>query len=255
MSERLSETQQLLCFFVLAFGGAWSAAVPAVLYQSFPKWSAFVILFSPAVAALVTAALSGGIAGVRELLRRYLLWKAPVKWYLVAVLLIPALFLIAAVIVRKDNLGTLWTGNAWYFVIASFGFLMFITSGEEIGWRGFALPQLQRVVGNPLLAGIALGVIWGVWHLPVYLIPEQSGFPFPLFVLFTTGLSIIYTVLFNNTGGSLFFAVLLHASTDITPRMMQIGNFPVLIWSIIVALTWISAIVLYLVTKQRAAAT
>ncbi len=144
----------------------------------------------------------------------------------------------------------MWTGSPWYFLIASFGFLMIINSGEEIGWRGFALSRLQSVIKNPLVASMVLGAIWGLWHLPMYLNPEQSSDPLILFLLFVMGISVIYSVLFNNTRGSLLLAVILHASTDIAPRFMQITKFTPVSWSIIVALTWISAMILCYATKN-----
>jgi hypothetical protein len=73
-------------------------------------------------------------------------------------------------------------------------------------------------------------------------------------LLFIVGLSVIYSVLFNNTGGSLLLAVLLHASTDIPPRFLRIAAFTPVSWSILVALIWVSAIGLYLMTRRVAAA-
>jgi len=172
-----------------------------------------------------------------------------------ALLLIPAIFLVTAVIMFRTNFESLWTGSPWYFLIVSFGWLMFINSGEEIGWRGFALSRLQSVIKNPLVAGVILGIIWGLWHLPMYLNPEQASFPLILFLLFIIGISIIYSVLFNNTHGSLLMAVVLHASTDIAPRFMQIANFTSVSWSIIVIFTWISAMILYTMTKNSAPVT
>jgi membrane protease YdiL (CAAX protease family) len=249
MKLKTSKTQQLIIFFVLAFFIGWLAFIPIFLYHTSPTPGAFIFLFSPALAALITAALANGIIGVKEVLRRYLIWKFPLRWYSLALLLLPAIFLVAGLISFRTNLESVWTGSPWYFLIASFGYLMFINSGEEIGWRGFALSRLQSVIKNPLVASIVLGAIWGLWHLPLYLNPEQSSFPLILFLLFIMGISIIYSVLFNNTHGSLLMAVVLHASTDIAPRFMQIANFTPVSWSIIVACTWISAMILYYVTK------
>jgi uncharacterized protein len=247
-----SKTQQLIIFFVLTFIIGWLTFLPVLLYHVYPTAGAFIFLFSPALAALITAALANGIAGVKDVLGRYFLWNFHVKWYVLAILPLPAIFLVVGVILFVNNLGSLWTGSQWYFVIASFGFLMVINSGEEIGWRGFALSRLQSVVKNPLVSSISLGAIWGIWHLPLYLNPDQSSFPLILFLLFIMGISIIYSVLFNNTRGSLLIAVLLHASTDIAPRFIQIANFTTVSWSIIVVLTWIFAAILYYATKNTA---
>lgn len=250
VKHKMSETQQLIIFFVLAFAIGWLAFLPIFLYHASPKPGAFIFLFSPALAALITAALTNGVTGVKEVLGRYLLWKFHIKWYLLALLLLPSIFLVDAVISFRTNLQSLWTGSSWYFLVASFGFLMMINSGEEIGWRGFALSRLQSVIKNPLVAAIVLGAVWGLWHLPIYLDPQQSNFLLPLFLLFIMGISMIYSVLFNNTRGSLLMAVVLHASTDIAPRFIQIEKFIPISWAILVLLTWISAVILYLMTRN-----
>jgi len=251
MRLKTSKTQQLIFFFVLAFVIGWLAFIPVFLYHASPKPSAlFIFLFSPALAGLITAALTNGMTGVKEVLGRYLIWKFQIRWYLLVLLLLPVIFLFVALISFRTNLESLRTGSPWYFLIASFCYLMFINSGEEIGWRGFALSRLQSVIKNPLVASIVLGLIWGIWHLPIYLNPEQSSFPLILFLLFIIGISIIYSVLFNNTHGSLLMAVVLHASTDIAPRFMQIAKFTSTSWSILVVLTWISAMILYYATRN-----
>ncbi len=172
------------------------------------------------------------------------------KWSLLAFLLIPAIFLFAAMFITRASLQHLWMGNSWLFVVASFLFLMVINSGEEIGWRGFALPRLQSVYGNPLVASIILGLIWGVWHLPEYLNPAQSSFPFPVFLLFTTGISIIYTILYNRSSGSLLVAVIFHVSTDIMPRILNMIVFTSSTWLWITGLTWVAALLLYWLTRR-----
>jgi uncharacterized protein len=250
MKFKASKVQQLIVFFVLTFVIGWLTFIPAMLNHAQPTFGAFIFLYSPALAALITVSLVNGFAGIKAVLKRYFLWKSPIRWYLFSVLLLPAIFLAAGGVLLLTKNASLWTTSPWYFVVASFGFLMIINSGEEIGWRGFALGRLQSVIKSPFVASIVLGVIWGLWHLPMYLDPRQAGFPLILFLLFIIGISIIYTVLFNNTRGSLLLAVILHASTDIAPRFMQIAHFTTLSWSIIVALTWLSALILFFATKN-----
>lgn len=136
-------------------------------------------------------------------------------------------------------------------MLISFSWLMFINSGEEVGWRGFALPRLQRLSKKPVYASLVLGIFWSAWHLPIYLVPGQSSIPLPLFFLFTIGLSFIYTVLFNKTSGSLVSVVLLHAGTDIMPRILNITLFSDRTWLIFGILIWISAIVLFVIFEKK----
>lgn len=250
MIPNFSKTGQLIVFFVLAFAIGWLAFVPAMLSHVSQTPGAFIYLFSPALAGLITAFLAEGPAGVKKVLGRFLIWRFSLDWYLLAILLLPAIFLVAGLITLAQGSSTIWTGNPWYFVLASFFFLMVINSGEEIGWRGFALPGLHEVVKNRLVAGLILGLLWGLWHLPVYLDPQQSSFPLPLFLLFIIGLALVYSIVFDHTAGSLLAAILLHAGTDIAPRFIQIANFNTTSWAIVVILVWVSAIILYFVTRS-----
>jgi uncharacterized protein len=99
-------------------------------------------------------------------------------------------------------------------------FLLFIfpgsAGGEEIGWRGFALPLLQAV-RSALGASVVLGVVWGVWHLPLFLLGAdiRPVSLFPAWVLLTVAASVIYTWMYNGTGGSLLIVVLLHAASNL----------------------------------------
>ncbi len=182
-------SRQLITFFVIAFVLTWAAWIPVFSHpDQVPSQVSFIGLFAPAISALVVASLANGTTGIKNVLKKYFTWHLDVKWSLLAFLLIPVIFLFAALLITKANFQRLWIGNSWLFIAGSFLFLIVINSGEEIGWRGLALPRLQRIFGNPLLASLVLGIIWGVWHLPEYLIyrwpaqrrvkprsPEQRG--------------------------------------------------------------------------------
>jgi membrane protease YdiL (CAAX protease family) len=90
--------------------------------------------------------------------------------------------------------------------------------GEEPGWRGFALPRLQRLRG-PFVGSLTLGLLWAFWHLPYFWMPEwgtpkNSVIDVVWFVLADVALTIVYTWVFNNTKGSLLIVILVHASND-----------------------------------------
>jgi len=249
MRTTWSLRRQLRIFFLLAFGISWLTWIPAFTIPQFPRPVVFIGLFAPALAALIVASLASGLEGIRELVGRYRIWQFSVGWYGLAILLIPLIFIVAGTLTRSTP--TLWRSNSWYFNLASFALLTVMNSGEEIGWRGFALPRLLALKRSPLWTSLLLGAIWGVWHLPTYLIPGQSSFPLPLFLLLLCGLSLIYTSLFVKTGGSLIAAVLLHASTDIAPRLLDITQFSVVTWGCIVALVWLSGVLLWYLARPH----
>jgi len=103
-------------------------------------------------------------------------------------------------------------------VVVTFLFSIFPGSalGEELGWRGFALPRLQAR-RSALAASLIVGAVWGTYHFPLFLLGSPVR-PFALFLPFALScviMSIFYTWMYNGTGGSLFIAVLLHAATNL----------------------------------------
>jgi uncharacterized protein len=254
MKQHLSTPRiQLVVFFLIAFILAWATWIPAFLLPDFPKQLVFIGLFAPAISGLVVAWIAGGKAGIAEVLGRYKQWRFGLQWYGLSIVLIPTFFLLALLLNGMNSaqpLRPFLVGSPLYFVLASFVWLMLINSGEEIGWRGFGLPILLETVKSPVAASLILGVIWGLWHLPIYLIPGQSSFPYPLFLLLTVASSFIYTSLFIKTNGSLLPAVLLHASTDIGPRIFQIAKFTPTVWLTIDTFILIAAVLLIYPTRS-----
>lgn len=250
--KRNELSTQLSIFFLLAFAIAWGTWFPSFLHPQSLRLLSFVGLFAPAISALIVAFYLNKERGIKELLGRYTRLRFGISWYIIAILLVPFLFTLSFWLdglFFHTSFKNILLPTSPYFIFAAFIWLMFINSGEEIGWRGFALPKLQKLFKNPLYATLLLGVLWSSWHIPIYLTPGQSSFPLVLFFLFTIGLSFIYTVVFDKTGGSLFSVVLLHASTDVVPRVLNITLFKSTTWLILGILTWISAIVLVIANK------
>ena len=129
---------------------------------------------------------------------------------------------------------------------------------EEGGWRGFALPRMERLHG-PLLASLIVGVLWALWHLPEFLVSSWTasmGGGILSIILFTLGaitFTIVITWVFNNTRASLLLAILVHASIDtfggtlaaIFPAKAVASPFPYLISFGVVA------VVLIVLTRGR----
>ncbi len=223
----------------MAFLIAWAAWIPVVRYPSSPTQLAFIGLFAPALAAFSTAAVFGGMGSVRDIVRRLTILRFPLQWALVSTLIMPAIYgtaIGALKVLRLARGGPLFSGNSPLFIVTAFTWLLFVNSGEEIGWRGFALPLLLERFPRPVLVSLAFGVVWGAWHLPLYLLPGQSAFPFPLFLIFTSLQSVLYTIIFIRTKGSLLPAILLHAGTDIAPRLLQLSRVPSAFWLIVDAI-------------------
>jgi uncharacterized protein len=133
--------------------------------------------------------------------------------------------------------------------------LIFVPLGEEVGWRGYALPALQGR-NNTLLASVVLGVIWTLWHLPLFFNPatSYSNTTFWVFMVFLLPFPIVYTWIFNSTGGSVLMAMILHAVTNasIGPLWRATPEYSTAlsntnVYLLQAALLWVAAIGLVLV--------
>ena len=226
----------MLTFFTATFLIAWGTWIPLFVKPSLPRQIAFIGLFAPALAGLMTAALYGGQGSVREIVRRITILTFSPQWVLLSAFIMPAIYMTALGVlrvIRPREAAPLFAGNTPFFIAASFVWLVFVTSGEEFGWRGYALPRLLECSNSPVLISIGLGFVWGLWHLPLYLLPGQSAFPLPLFLIFTSSQGVLYTLIFVRTKGSLLPALLLHAGTDIAPRVFQLPHLPEVFWIIV----------------------
>jgi membrane protease YdiL (CAAX protease family) len=216
------EQHPLASFFLLAYAISWLLWAPLVVSgDSTPSGPGLVLLLLgslvPSTVAILLVAVLHGRAGVRKLLRRLLMWRVGVGWWI-------AVALVSTLATGAVGLSVMLGGQSPDVTVtipgavALFVFSLFPGSagGEEIGWRGFALPQLQAA-RSALGATLVLGVVWGVWHLPLYLVGTDIR-PLVLFapwVVLAVAASVIYTWIYNGTGGSLLMVVLFHAASNV----------------------------------------
>mgnify|MGYP001549267700 CR=1 FL=1 len=271
----LLRARPLLWFFVLAYAVTWLLWLPLVLggVPAFSQTTHAPSLYTlPGIALGVTGtaffmtAVTGGRAGGRDVARCLVRWRVGVPWYLVAVLLIPVgQVLVTAAMVSPGALRALTPAALVAYPGAYVAHFFFGPLFEESGWRGFALPRLQHRFG-PMRATLLLGLLWSGWHFFLYA-PTwfaggvvTGGLGLGLFVVFTTGLTVVFTWLSNNTRASLLLAILLHGSVDGTATYLQVladrgvisadaASFSVEIGVLIVAV--LTALVLIALTRGR----
>jgi membrane protease YdiL (CAAX protease family) len=172
------------------------------------------------LAALLMTWATLGWPAVRELYRRYLMWRVGWKWYL-ALLIIPAV-MVASVYLWAAIAGTppdFSNVNADKFRPPGFSRLAFaipflltdmIANGEEMGWRSYVLPRLQAKY-SALAAALITGAIWALWHLPKMLTHWDWGY-FAVFLVDTIVKSVLLAWIYNGTRGSLLLTVMAHAA-------------------------------------------
>lgn len=167
-------------------------------------------VWAPAIAALLVVARHTGRAGVRRFVGRLRIWRAPWGWWAFLVLGMAAVFFGGALLRRGVEGAALpQMGLGELAILAAF--MLGLGPVEELGWRGVALPILQRR-WSPLVAGLAVGAVWALWHLPAFLLQGtvQSGWSYTSFVAGTIAASVLMTGFVNAAGGSILVAVLFH---------------------------------------------
>jgi uncharacterized protein len=266
MSPGTVRRVQLPLFFALAYLITWSIQIPAYFYAhgrgelltneanvvTFQDaflgtvspaflwvFLLFVFSFGPTIAGLIVIGLAQGRAGYRELGARLGRVRVPGK-YVVAVFLIPVALSLAAIAVGFVLNGfqpfpyepLVPIALAIPFLIY---LLIFTGLAEEIGWRGCALPELQRRHTAEKASWI-LGIAWGLWHLPSNLMAPflagQLTIPIALatvlgLTLGIVGWTIVLTWIFNSTGGSLFWLIVIHGFANWVQSyvVLSSGNF------------------------------
>jgi uncharacterized protein len=241
-------------FFVLTFALTWASWLAAASLPALRVPLLYLGVFAPAIVALSLTARADGRAGVIALLRRLVEGRVAARWYVFAFGYMAAIKLTAAVLHRV--IAGAWPrfGDEPWFVMIAATLLSVVVggqTGEEIGWRGYALPRLAARFGFGG-ASLILGVIWACWHLPLFFFPgsDTNGQSFPLYLLQVTAMSVAFAWLYVHVNGSLLLTMLLHAAVnntkDIVPSAVPgAANLWALSTSMVawltVALLWVCA--------------
>lgn len=229
--------RSLLRFFLLTYALTWVCFISVVKMSHAPRPTApatailsgsLLLLgtFAPALMALAVTARDEGRRGVRVLLRRMIQWQVGWRWYLFAVAYMPAVKLSVALIYRLmtgawPRFGT----DGWYIIVPAIIISTPVQAGEEIGWRGYALPRLAGRFGFAR-ASLLLGLIWACWHLPLFFVPgaDKYGQSFPVWTLQVVALSVAITWLYAGAGGSLLLTMLMHSAVNQTVGIIPSAN-------------------------------
>jgi membrane protease YdiL (CAAX protease family) len=209
----------LIPFIALTFGLTWGIAallifftdpIVAVFGEIHMGHPLFILaVYSPGIAGVILVGRRWGWRALGSFFRRLTLWRASGPWWAFLILGIPAVFYLGATV--KGTVGDPFPFSPWTRVFPALALALFLGPIEEFGWRGLALPLLQRKFA-PFWAGLILGVIWALWHIPAFLMggTPQSSWSFLPYFFGVVALSVIQTPLFNDSRGSLLIAVLYH---------------------------------------------
>jgi hypothetical protein len=214
------KTKTLTPFLAITFGLTWGIAallifatdqVVAIFGEISSSNPLYILaVYSPGIAGVFLIWRHYGLKGLGSFFRRLTLWRMPRVWWLFLVLGIPVLAYLSAAL--NGTISDPFPYSPWYQVFPALAAAFFLGTFEEFGWRGLALPLMQRKMA-PFWAGLTLGIIHAVWHIPAFLLGGGVQYGAWSFVPFFAGaiaLNIIIIPLFNNSRGSLLIAYLYH---------------------------------------------
>jgi len=229
--QHKGERGELFHFFAITFIWTWFLNLPRVL-SAFGMLTissmlnailGYTSVFGPMAASFYLVAKKDGKKGINKIWRRGWNLSFDRKYLLSAILLMPANGLLTFLVMGVLNISVPWEYSLPWMLVIPIGLVIWLFGAypEEFGWRGYALPRLIKFQ-NPLIASLLLGLIWGVWHLPLHFIPSTTQYVIPVweYILQTMALSVMYTWLFQKTNGNLFVASLFHFSGNLTGALI-----------------------------------
>ena len=246
---------ELVAFFALSYALTWAAFVTVARWVPAQTAAGYALVlfgaYTPGIVALLLTAKNEGRGGVANLLRRIALVDAPLRLYVLALTYIAVVKLTAAILHR------LITGAWPPFGTESLALIPLaiaistpFQAGEEIGWRGFALPRLADRFGLKT-ASLLLGIIWATWHLPQFYIAGADTYhqSFVVWAPQVVGMSVALAWVYAKSGGSLLLVMLMHSAINNSKDIVASGalvppgvfsfNAPLMAW-LVLGVMWMA---------------
>ena len=239
------QARDLILFFFMTFLLTWGIAglfifAPDLMVPIFGELTGshplfYIAVWAPAISALIMVLYRHGLSGLRRFLSRLLQWRAAPVWWALILIVAPLIFYIGAFF--KGDEYELFPFESLSAFLLAFFFMAIKGSIEEMGWRGLALPLLQRRMA-PFWAGLVVGIVWAVWHTPAFLLSGTvyGAWSYLPFFVGTLAISVIMTPLFNKSGGSILLPALLHMQliNPLWPDVQPYDNWITIIVAVVV---------------------
>ena len=204
------EKKEIIIFSVIVI--ALSSLICFISYNLDNSNLSILAVFTPSLVALVLTAITKGKKGVLELFVKQTVKKTAFKWLLLSVIGIPVLASLAMLTSLSFDISKF--GLRTTQLLPQIVIIVLIAIGEEYGWRGFLLPRLLKKL-NVFYSSMILGLIWGVWHFPAYLI--ETGVPlnmhFLVFLLWVVIGTLFISWIYYYTK-SVLTSILIHISAN-----------------------------------------
>jgi CAAX protease family protein len=258
-STSATNNRPVIAFYILAFVITWLGWIPQALYgRGLSSFNSPLLNFlaggGPTLAAVVVILLIKEKGGLKKLFGTLFKLSVSFGWY---VFVFGFWSVVTAIVLGiRAIFGQtlpLFSQFEWIELFPIFGYMLITNVWEEIGWRGFALPRLQSSFSDLKIVFI-MGLLWSLWHLPLVLDPTSTMSRVPWYGLIIWELSsvVIYTWLYEQTRGSLFFVSVFHAmSNTVAYVLLQLGIYEVTYLPFVGVTTVFAVAIILAYGKQR----
>ncbi len=249
--EPHSRSRSLIAYFVLAYAFSWAIGIPLALSAqgitgpTLPLWSHYLAAYGPLLAALIVTWRFERAMGLGELAARIVRWRVHPIWWIVAIspLIIGLVVALIMNITSGSQIQLAALGEVEFLPPLGIGalalWILTFGIGEEVGWRGYALPRLQKN-RSALSATIILAVFWALWHIPFFFYLYDAAIAIGWAIGLFAG-AIVFTWLFNSSGGSVLIVAIWHGcfnfvtATDAGNGILAaVVSTVVMIWAVVV---------------------
>lgn len=233
LESRNQSNRMIFTFFILAFAISWGVWLPLLMFPQRAAQLDYLVLvgaYGPFLAAVATSMIYAGRTGLRDWLKSAFKWRISFRWYLIGGVLVNYLFIALHICLYLLLGGRIVLANGdipWYGYLVIFPVSVFLGFpfgsglGEEAGWRGFALPKLLERY-SPINASAILGFLWGLWHIPVLLMPSWEGAAQGILLfIYVIPLSMIMTWVYCRSHGSAIPVMLMHTGGNLYGSMLS----------------------------------
>ena len=262
--ESIIRKYPLASFFILAIGLTWIFMITdalgsqGILPFRLPLPLMVGMGYMPTLAAFIVSGITEGKEAVRALFSKLLIARVGLRWYLISIFGLPVIYVATILLynqfsgmptvpILSSRMPALPPLQLALSIVPMF-IIIGIVNGEELAWRGFALPRLQRRY-NALTSSLILGTIWTLFHLPLFFTKtgsSQADESFVGFLISTVAITILYTWIFNNSRGSVLLAYLFHAAANTWSQVFSIDHAnPAIGWILTGLLVLVAGIVAF----------
>lgn len=218
--EKIIRKYYLRSFYIITFIFSILLFTLHFVFQSAAKYSISFTQLSPAIAVVFISLILKDKTSINDIKNHFYINKIVVKWMIPAIAIPGICIVVSSFIMTYYKIDYIsWKGDMLFYIL-NFVAILIGSAAEEIGWRGFLLPNLQKKY-TPFISSIIVGILWGVWHLNF----TGGIWGFILYTVTIIEMSILMSWVYNKSNGNILLMIVWHLIINLTSHIFLWGRF------------------------------